>query len=131
MFDFDDRNYYRCNKTMCHRTDCLDCYPRQTTEKEEKDKESARRKATPVFSGFCRYFPLAMQEVSRLSKIGNDKHSPGEPLHWAKEKANDHGDCLLRHQLEFDEIDPDTGMYHAVAVAWRAMAQLETLLEAE
>ena len=92
-------------------------------------RDSQARKDAPVFSGFCQYFPLAMIEVSRLSKLGNDKHNPGQPLHWSKGKSYDHGDCIVRHQLQFDEIDEDTKLYHAVSVAWRAMAQLEVLLE--
>lgn len=102
------------------------------TEVIEKEhgisNDSQARKDAPVFSGFCAYFPNAMFEVARSSKIGNDKHNPGEPLHWSKEKSSDHGDCIIRHQLEFDQVDPSTGLYHAVAVAWRAMAQLEILL---
>jgi hypothetical protein len=70
-----------------------------------------------------------MLEVAKLSKLGNDKHNPGEPLNWSREKSTDHGDCIVRHQLEAEKLDPDTGLLHAAAVAWRAMAQLEVLLE--
>jgi hypothetical protein len=90
---------------------------------------SAARKATPIFSGVLCYFPDALAAVARLSKQGNDKHNPGEPLHWSREKSNDHGDCIVRHQLDFDKIDAETGEYHAVAVAWRALAQLQLLEE--
>lgn len=93
--------------------------------------DSAQRKATPIWSGVLRYFPDALAAVARLSKAGNDKHNPGEPLHWSRGKSNDHGDCLVRHQLTPDEIDPETGELHAVAVAWRALAQLQLLEEAK
>ena len=93
-------------------------------------KDSQKRKDSPVFSGFCKYFPKAMIAVSQLSKIGNDKHNPGLPLQWSKDKSTDHGDCIVRHQLEAGTIDPDTGLHHDVSVAWRAMAQLEVLLDA-
>jgi len=92
-------------------------------------QDSEKRKATPVFSGVLRYFPLAIAAVARVSKIGNDKHNPGEPLHWAREKSTDHGDCIVRHQLDFDQIDPGTDEYHAASVAWRALAQLQLLEE--
>ena len=92
--------------------------------------DSQERKDTPIFSGFVKYFPMAMAEVARLSKAGNDKHNPGEPLHWSKEKSNDHGDCIIRHQIDAGTIDPDDGFLHDVKVAWRAMAQLEIALEA-
>ena len=90
---------------------------------------SAERKAMPVFSGCLNYFPAALQLVSVLSKLGNDKHNPGEPLHHARGKSMDHGDCIVRHQLEAGTIDPDTGLDHAVGVAWRALAQLQELAE--
>ena len=92
--------------------------------------DSTARKNAPVYSGFMAYFPDAMVEVARLSKAGNDKHNPNQPLHWSRDKSSDHGDCILRHQLEFDKVDPEDGYYHAVKVAWRAMAQLQVLLEA-
>lgn len=91
--------------------------------------ESKRRKAEPVYSGVLRYFPLALRAVARLSRKGNDKHNPGEPLHWDRDKSTDHGDCIVRHQLEPEAIDPETGEVHAVAVAWRALAQLQLLEE--
>lgn len=90
--------------------------------------DSSTRKGAPVYSGFMSYFPNAIAEVSAFSKYGNDKHNPGEDLHWSFSKSTDHGDCIARHQLQAEEIDPDSGYLHAVAVAWRAMAQLESLL---
>lgn len=92
--------------------------------------DSAGRKATPIFTGVMRYFPDALAAVARLSKAGNDKHNPGEPLHWSREKSTDHGDCIARHQITFDQIDPESGEYHAAGVAWRALAQLQLLEEA-
>lgn len=91
--------------------------------------DSQARKDTPIFSGVIRYFPDALAAVARLSKMGNDKHNPGEPLHWAREKSTDHGDCIVRHQIEFDQIDTDSKEFHAVSVAWRALAQLQLLEE--
>lgn len=94
------------------------------------DKASQDRKDTPVFTGFLKYFPHATRLVAQLSKTGNDKHNPGEPLHWAKGKSTDHGDCLVRHQLDIGTWDYDNNCDHAVAVAWRAMAQLQSMTEA-
>ena len=88
------------------------------------------RKATPLFSGLLRYFPDALAEVAALSKAGNDKHNPGEPLHWARSKSGDELDCVLRHMAEAGTIDTD-GFYHDVKVAWRALANLQKLLEKE
>lgn len=91
------------------------------------------RKNSPVFSGVLMYFPEAIMEVSRHSKRGNDKHNPGQPLHWAKEKSKDHADCIARHLIDigpnWDAIDSETGSLHAAALAWRALALLQTVLD--
>lgn len=95
--------------------------------------DSQARKDTPVFSGVLMYFPDALQAVAQHSKRGNDKHNPGQPLHWAKEKSTDHADCAARHLIDigpqWDQVDPETGSYHAVSLAWRALALLQTLLD--
>jgi hypothetical protein len=93
--------------------------------------DSAERKAAPVYEGVLCYFPNALTEVARVSKMGNDKHNPGQPLHWAYGKSMDHGDCIVRHQMQAEEIDDSDGgdgVFHAAKVAWRALAQLEMLL---
>lgn len=92
-------------------------------------KTSADRKNMPIYSGVVRYAPAALHLVAALSKKGNDKHNPGEEMHHARGKSSDHGDCILRHQMEVGTIDPDTELDHAVAVAWRALMQLQELAE--
>ncbi len=92
--------------------------------------DSAERKGLPLCTGVFDYFPAALAEVAKLSKFGNDKHNPGEPLHHARGKSMDHADCILRHLVDRGTIDPDTGFLHDVAVAWRALAQLQEALEA-
>ena len=91
------------------------------------------RKEKPVFGGVLRYFPDAIMEVAHHSKKGNDKHNPGEPMHWAKDKSKDHADCIARHLIDigpnWDAIDEETKSYHATALAWRALALLQTILE--
>lgn len=86
------------------------------------------RKDTPVQTGCLDYFPKTIAAVARLSLAGNRKHNPGEPLHWSREKSNDHADCIARHQLERGTFDSD-GFLHEVHTAWRAMAQCELALE--
>jgi hypothetical protein len=81
--------------------------------------DSAARKTYPLYRGLFQYFPRALAAVAHHSYIGNDKHNPGEPLHWARGKSNDQADCLLRHVMEDDWV----------AVAWRALAKLELVLE--
>ena len=94
--------------------------------------DAQARKNIPVYSGFIKYFPDAICEVARLSKVGNDQHNPGQPLHWAKEKSSDELDALMRHLIDDAAgvpVDTD-GIDHAVKVAWRAMANLQRLCDA-
>lgn len=92
--------------------------------------DSTERKNTPIYSGCIAYFPLALAAVARLSKRGNDKHNPGEPLHWAREKSTDHKDCIARHLVDIDVYDEELQEYdEAAAVAWRALAYLQILEE--
>lgn len=86
--------------------------------------DSAERKDIPLARGVLDYFPAALAEVAKLSKAGNDKHNPGEPLHWARGKSMDHADCIMRHLAERGKIDTD-GLSHTVKVAWRALALLQ------
>jgi len=90
---------------------------------------SAARKAAPVFSGVMNYFPDALMAVARVSKAGNDKHNPGQPLHWSREKSSDHLDCVARHLLTPFAVDPDSGEVHLAHVVWRALAELQLHLE--
>jgi len=92
--------------------------------------EAQDRKNTPVYSGFLKYFPKAVREVARLSKVGNDQHNPNKPLHWDRSKSGDELDSLTRHLINIGEDPLDTdGVLHATKVAWRAMANLEKTLE--
>lgn len=91
-------------------------------------QDSKARKETPICTGVLDYFPKALAAVARLSKAGNDKHNPGQPLHWAREKSTDHADCIIRHMMERGTVD-EFGILHEVSVAWRALAQLEVALE--
>jgi hypothetical protein len=87
------------------------------------------RKEVPIARGVLDYFPAALAEVAKLSKIGNDKHNPGQDLHWSRGKSSDHADCIMRHLTERGTVDTD-GLLHDVKVAWRALAMLQEALEA-
>lgn len=89
------------------------------------------RKAIPIYSGFMCYFPDAIAAVAELSRIGNDQHNPGKPLHWDRSKSGDEMDALCRHMLDMasgTEKDTDD-VLHATKQAWRAMAHLQKTLE--
>lgn len=87
------------------------------------------RKDAPVARGLLDYFPDACVAVAELSRIGNEQHNPGEPMHWAREKSTDHADCIARHLIERGKFDTD-GVRHSTKTAWRALALLQTELEA-
>lgn len=90
----------------------------------------AERKALPIASGVLDYFPDALLAVAEVSRVGNEQHNPGQPLHWAKEKSTDEADALLRHLIDRGTRDTD-GMRHSAKVAWRALALLQRELDAE
>lgn len=91
--------------------------------------DSEARKDIPITTGVLDYFPAALAAVAVVSKAGNDKHNPGEPLHWARGKSTDQADAIGRHLLERGGIDPDTGLRHSAQLAWRALALLQIELE--
>lgn len=92
-------------------------------------KDAKDRKDVPITTGVLDYFPDAIAEVARCSKIGNDQHNPGEPLHWAREKSTDQADCIVRHLMERGTVDTD-GIRHSAKTAWRALALLQLEIEA-
>jgi hypothetical protein len=96
---------------------------------------SAERKEFPVCEGVLRYFPAAIAAVARISKIGNDKHNPGQPLHHARGKSTDHADCIVRHLIDLPEdfgkgAGYDENGYPQVGyLAWRALALAQEWFE--
>lgn len=96
--------------------------------------DSKARKEMPVATGVLDYFPDAIAAVAAVSKKGNDKHNPGEPLHWSREKSSDHRDCIARHLIDAgnDGMGVDeNGDLHLAACAWRALAALQLACEAK
>lgn len=91
---------------------------------------STRRKQLPVVTGVLDYFPKAIVAVADVSFVGNDKHNPGEPLHWSRHKSSDHADAIGRHLLDRGTFSAD-GVRHSAQLAWRALAMLEIELEEE
>jgi len=87
-----------------------------------------KRKNFPIYSGVIKYFPKALAYVALVSKLGNDQHNPGKELFWDRTKSQDNLDALMRHLTECGNLDDD-GLYHDAKVAWRALANLEKLLE--
>jgi hypothetical protein len=95
--------------------------------------DAAERKGLPLFSGVIAYFPLALLEVARVSRIGNDQHNPGQPLHWARDKSTDQLDSACRHIADHaqGEVKDNDGSYHLAKAIWRLSAELQLLKERE
>lgn len=93
---------------------------------------SAERKECAVSRGFMAYFPDAIALVARHSVRMNEKHNPGQPVHWARAKSADQPDCEARHLIA-TSVNPDMqdadGAYEIICKAWRAMADLQLWAE--
>jgi hypothetical protein len=97
-------------------------------KKATLSEDRAARKEMPIASGVLDYFPDAIAMIAKVSKLGNDQHNPGQPLHWSRGKSTDHADCIIRHLLDRGVMDTD-GVPHTAKVAWRALALLQEELE--
>lgn len=108
--------------------------------------DSDDRKKIPMFSGCLAYFAAALAGVARHSFVSNEKHNPGEPLHWSRGKSSDHADCQLRHLTDIADMrvaikrsttvgkTPLPGTVEALlteanANSWRALALSQELHE--
>jgi hypothetical protein len=115
--------------------------------------DSAVRKKYPMFRGCLAYFAAALAGVARVSMVANEKHNPGEEMHHARGKSNDHADCIVRHLMDVGDIyallerekdGPTTGnpfleevnrgrraalLNEADQLAWRALALSQELHE--
>lgn len=101
--------------------------------------DSNERKNYPLFRGCLRYFPAAIAGIARISKLGNDKHNPGEDMHHARNKSSDHGDCIMRHLVDVEDLLSAYNRGNAITkqdildevsqMAWRALALSQKLHE--
>lgn len=91
--------------------------------------DSKLRKETPIFRGLLMYFPYACAAVARLSYKANEKHNPGEDMHWSRDRSSDHRDCVVRHIMEVDHLDDECGELAEVQAAWRALAVAQIAIE--
>lgn len=105
--------------------------PRTTT----LPQDSKARKDYALYRGLLRYFPAALAAAARVSKVGNDKHNPGEPMHHAREKSTDQEDCIMRHLIDLEEDfgqgvgRDEQGMPQVGYIVWRALALAQIWLE--
>lgn len=84
-----------------------------------------------IYRGCLAYFPRAMASVAALSTAGAAKYS-WKGWESVPDGINRYSDALVRHLVEEGKgkvLDDDTGLPHATAVAWNALARLELLLK--
>ena len=103
-----------------------------TREQAYRERRMPRREKSnkdyPVARGVLDYFPDAILAIAEVSRIGNEQHNPGEPMHWDRDKSTDQVDALVRHLIHRGKLDTD-GLRHTAKAAWRALALLQIELE--
>lgn len=119
-----------CSMVGFDECDLLPCEPKEIQPLPPAYTLTGKdRKEVPIYGGFLKYFPKAVQEIARLSYMANEQHNPGTPMHWDRSKSGDELDAMLRHSMGAGTIDDDR-QRHSTKVAWRALANLEKELEA-
>jgi hypothetical protein len=107
----------------------------RTENKMTLPADSQKRKDYPLFEGCLKYFPAALAGIAGISKIGNDKHNPGQPLHHARDKSSDHGDCIIRHLIDVNDLlaskeqNKEAILTEVSQMAWRALALSQEIHE--
>ncbi len=110
------------------------------TAKMTLPTDSNDRKNYPIFRGCLRYFPAALAGLAKTSKLGNDKHNPGEEMHHARNKSADQGDCIMRHLMDVEDMlaaysrdeksfTKEEILNEVNQMAWRALAFSQELHE--
>lgn len=90
----------------------------------------------PTYRGALWYFPMAINEVARVSAFGATKYNWNKGWLAGHDAFPRYSDALLRHMGKEAYETHDTGpngsqLRHASHVAWNALARLEVLLYAE
>lgn len=91
-------------------------------------EDSDARNKIPMADGLLYYFPNALAAVAEVSRIGNEQHNPGEPMHWARGKSTDHANKVVRHLVDAGKKD-SKGVRHTAYAAWRMLALLQEEIE--
>lgn len=106
-------------------------------QKKEEEVIGAKNDSgkLPYFTVLFKQFPLALKEVMKCSKAGNQKYHKTDK-DWQNfsrvDKADTrYKDAMLRHMSEDGQVEDMTeygGMTHEGAVVWNALADLEIKL---
>jgi hypothetical protein len=89
---------------------------------------------SPVYQGFIKYFPRAIEAVANISKFGFEKYGSWGGWLSVEDGLNRYQDAKTRHMLseaKGEVVAEDSQLKHAAHEAWGAMAKLELLLRKE
>jgi len=98
-------------------TKLADCDPKPNVMSVSKvfPEDDAERAKYPIGTFITEYFPNALAALAKHSWESNEKHNPGEPVHWAKDKSIGNIDRVFRHLIDNEKV-------HA---AWRLLELIE------
>lgn len=95
-------------------------------------EDDAERACYPIGTYLTEYCPNALLALSKHSYEANEKHNPGEEIHWARDKSIGSINRIFRHLFEFawhyGRGEKDKSRYHLTAAAWRTNELLERYL---
>ncbi len=86
----------------------------------------------PIMQGCIGRFPLAIEQIARVSEYGQRKYGTYDGWEKLPDAANRYSDAMGRHIVlrrsegEYDE--KDSGLPHLAQVAWNVLATLELAL---
>lgn len=90
---------------------------------------------SPIYRGFIKYFPRAIQKVADISQMGKNKYGEWGGWRNVDDAQNRYEDGKCRHMIEEAKgnlTDSESKQLHLAHAAWNAMAVLELyLLEQE
>ena len=85
--------------------------------------DGGKPRASMVLGGFSE----ALKEVCRVGTYGAEKYTPNG---WMEvpDGVQRYDDAMMRHWLEGDGTDEETGLLHRAQAVWNALAALELYL---
>lgn len=101
------------------------------TEKVETGAFKLDTGKAPIYQGFIKYFPRAIEAVAGISQFGKNKYGTWGGWLGVDDGINRYMDAKCRHMIDEakgEERAQDSQLLHASHEAWGAMAKLELLL---
>ena len=105
-----------------------------TADSQEKISTGAFKLDTgkaPIYQGFIKYFPRAIEQVANISKFGYEKYGTWGGWLDVDDGLNRYMDAKCRHMIDEakgEDCASDSKLLHAAHEAWNAMAKLELIM---